>query len=103
MAASHTAPLTRMQFEEQLDDVVVQVTAVLDHLDHWRQPALPGGSLRHSDGGVELPEHCTQTQGGEISKHCRDGKTTPTCIQVRSIPGSYRACYLDIVSNQAHR
>lgn len=39
--------LTGMEFEEQLDSVVVEVAAVQDYLDEWGQAALPRRSDRH--------------------------------------------------------
>lgn len=32
--------LTGMQLEEELDSEVVELTAVLDDLDEWREPTL---------------------------------------------------------------
>ena len=47
-----------MQLEQQLDGEVVEVAAVLDHLDERRQPALARRQRGDGDGRVELPQHC---------------------------------------------
>lgn len=56
-----------MQFEEQFDDEVVEVAAVLDDLDERGQAALPRRGGGDSDGGVQLPDHCRkETASGPI-------------------------------------
>ena len=58
------AALTGVQLEEQLDGEVVEVTAVLHHLDEWRQAALARRQRGDGDGRVELPQHWTHRGHG---------------------------------------
>ena len=49
--------LTGVQLEQQLDGEVVEVAAVLNHLDERRQAALARRQRGDGDGRVELPQH----------------------------------------------
>ena len=49
--------LTGVELEEQLDGVVIEVTAVQDDLDEWREAALASGGHRHRARHVQGVEH----------------------------------------------
>lgn len=70
--------LTGVQLEHELDGVVVEVAAVLDHLDEGGQAALHRRHLRERHGGVELPENWR----GE------HGEAPGTCLQSHQAPAS---------------
>lgn len=46
-----------MQLKEELDSEVVELTAVLNDLDEWRQPTLARCERGDGDGAVELAKH----------------------------------------------
>lgn len=57
LAATTPAILTGVEFEEELDGVIIEVAAVQDDLDQWGQAALPGCRHRHGAGHVQRVEH----------------------------------------------
>ena len=71
-----------MQLEHELDRVVVEMAAVLDDLDEGRQAALARGHLGHSNGRVELPEHCKREGREEDTEHREPGEAgaEPTLV-----------------------
>ena len=58
--------LTGVELEEQLDSVVVEVTAVQDDLDQRCEAALPGCGHRHRAGHIQGVEHCGRRWGERL-------------------------------------
>lgn len=57
LVATTPAILTGVEFEEELDGVIIEVAAVQDDLDQRGQAALPGCRHRHGAGHVQRVEH----------------------------------------------